>query len=119
MTKRLSAVDAVLAEQAVEGFQLTDDIVIAPPSRRQAEAIQKTDDPDEIMEIILGDQFEAASAILKNLPIQSELRVMELMMEHFTADLPTVDDVVDRLGLQNADAKTIAKAVAAKKGATK
>lgn len=112
MTKQLSAVELALREEGVEGFRLTDDILIMPPSRKQAEAIQNADGSEKIMEILCGDDWPAAKEILENLPLAVEINVMQKMLVALSANLPTVDDVISRLGLEGADAEAIAKKVA-------
>ncbi len=110
--KPLSAVDQALLDVDVEGFRLTDDIVIPKPTRSIATRLGNAKDEAEILEILCGDQYPAAKAVLEALPVAVEIRVLEMLLKSMTSDLPSIDELIDRLDVDEATAAKMRKSAA-------
>ncbi|MFC3963511.1 hypothetical protein [Nocardia jiangsuensis] len=58
-----------LAPRRREPYRLTDDIRIPPVTRGQVLALRRTNDDDEQMAIVLGDQQAAVEALYAERPV--------------------------------------------------
>lgn len=64
-------------------YFLTSDIAIQPMTRRQAKALRETQDEEQQLAIILGDQHEAVEALFDDRPIDEWIAFQEDLYAHF------------------------------------
>ncbi|MFR9750489.1 hypothetical protein ACL02S_05575 [Nocardia sp. 004] len=64
-------------------YQLTSDIAIQPMTRRQAKALRETQDEEEQLAILLGDQHEAVEELFDDRPIDEWIAFQEDLYAHF------------------------------------
>ncbi|MGW4371047.1 hypothetical protein ACWEKT_35940 [Nocardia takedensis] len=64
-------------------YRLTADISIQPMTRRQAKALRDTQDEDEQLAILLGDQYEAVEDLFDDRPIDEWIAFQEDLYAHF------------------------------------
>lgn len=64
-------------------YQLTADIAIQPLTRKQARALRETDDEDEQLAILLGDQYEAVEDLYADRPLDEWVAFQNDLYAHF------------------------------------
>ncbi|MFI9508426.1 hypothetical protein [Nocardia sp. NPDC052566] len=71
-----------LAPRRRAPYRLTDDIAIAPVTRGQLLALRRTNNDDEQMVIVLGDQYEAVEALFADRPLDEWLAFQKDLYAH-------------------------------------
>lgn len=108
--KSVSAVDRLLAEVG-QGYQLTDDIVISPPTRAQAEALANAQGQAEIMKVLFGEHYEAVDKLIDELPLAVGVKLMSEMVDFLMDGLPDVASVLAKIDSRNADLDKLSDAL--------
>lgn len=75
--------DLIDSTRVPEPLQITADLIVENPTKKQANALLKAVTEEEAQQIIFGDQYEAAMALFDPQPVQVWNKFMEKYNEHF------------------------------------
>lgn len=64
-------------------YHLTADIAIQPLTRKQARALRETNDEDEQLAILLGDQYDAVENLYADRPLDEWVAFQNDLYAHF------------------------------------
>ncbi|MFC4126437.1 hypothetical protein [Nocardia rhizosphaerae] len=80
---RFYEIQQELAAKRRGPYHLTEDIVIQPMTRRQAKALRTTEDEEEQLAVLLGDQFDAVEELFDDRPLDEWIAFQEDLYAHF------------------------------------
>ncbi|AYR03173.1 hypothetical protein SEA_OCTOBIEN14_25 [Gordonia phage Octobien14] len=86
-----------------KAIQFTDEIAIPIPTQEQAKAIQETEDPEDMVRIMFGDQFDAVEAYCASLPVGAGVVALAKLVEAIRASLPDLDLVFAEYGIDKGE----------------